>query len=176
MELTIKTTPNEEYQKALLTKPKGYPIKDLLTLGRKYEAITKGAIQLKQLNQAAADKTESVEAIRKTKMKKKCQYCDTRHRRRACPAYDDECSYCGMIGHWKVVCRHRKSDAASESDESDASVNNYRRTGDRQQPRPMMREEKRRQDTRRKEKKRQDTEKDLHAIEYDSDEYEVILD
>ena len=161
IELTIRTTPCDDFRKELLPKPEGFAIKTMLEIGRRYEAISQGAEQLKLLNMT--DKPpESVEAIR-YRRREKCKRCCTHHRIRACPAIKDECDYCGKVGHWEIACRLKKEDEAeSDVSDSDDKPTHRKRINRQEQPKQQQLERK----TRQRKKGRQG----VHSVDYEDDE------
>ena len=108
MELVIAGTPHEEFRKELLPKPKGFALKNMLELGRRYEAIAKGAEQLKQLG-LTERRDDDVDAVHQRKFKRKsCDYCGTQHAKKECPAYTSKCKVCGKVGHWAKMCYRKE--------------------------------------------------------------------
>ena len=98
MELIIASTPHDGFCKALLIKPVGYKISELLVDGRKFEAISAGKQQLKEMSE------HNVSAIRVD-----CSRCDLKHAPRSCPAYHNTREKCGKTGHLGKLCRSSSS-------------------------------------------------------------------
>ena len=98
MELVIASTPHDGFCKDLLTKPVGYKISELLVDGRKFEAISAGKQQLKEMSE------HNVSAIRVD-----CSRCGLKHAPRSCPAYHNTCEKCGKTGHLGKLCRSSSS-------------------------------------------------------------------
>ena len=120
IELTLSTTPNKDFRKELATQALGFPIKSLLEMGRKFEAIDRGEQQLQQLS--LTDTTEEVNAMYKKKYKARtCGYCGGSHKKGECPAATSKCRECGRRGHWASVCR--QVNVIDDSDEEDSSLN-----------------------------------------------------
>ena len=94
MELVIASTPHDGFCKDLLTKPVGYKISELLVDGRKFEAISAGKQQLKEMSE------HNVSAIRVD-----CSRYGLKHAPRSCPAYHNTCEKCGKTGHLGKLCR-----------------------------------------------------------------------
>ena len=103
VELVIASTPHEGLRKDLLGKPKGFTIAEMLVEGRKYEALAAGQEQLQHLGGQNID----VHAHSYSK-ERTCSKCDTIHKPRQCPAYHDNCNFCGTKGHWERCCRKKK--------------------------------------------------------------------
>ena len=99
IELIIASTPHDALRNDLYSKPKGHSIADVLTEGRKYEALSAGNEQLHQLGMSQSEKIHAMDRGRT------CQNCGRSHKPRQCPAYNDECSACGTRGHWAKCCR-----------------------------------------------------------------------
>ena len=108
IELIIASTPNDAFRKELLGKARGTAIKDVLTEGRKHEALAAGN---QQLNHLTTENEKSVDYFQKTRRakakptEKKCGRCETSHPPRKCPAYDSICDRCNKRGHWKTACK-----------------------------------------------------------------------
>lgn len=110
IEMVILSTPYEDFRKELLTKPKGHEISIVLERGREYEAIAASTASLKTLSGNTAT---NMDAIRRQNNSQKqqqnpqnpCKNCGLSHPPRSCPAYNDRCSACKSIGHWKRMCR-----------------------------------------------------------------------
>ena len=98
MELVIASTPHDGFCKDLLTKPVGYKINELLVDDRKFEAISAGKQQLKEMSE------HNVSAIRVD-----CSRCGLKHAPRSCPAYHKTCEKCGKTGHLGKLCRSSSS-------------------------------------------------------------------
>lgn len=99
VELIIASTPFDSLRNDLYSKPKGHPIAEILAEGRKYEALAAGNEQIQQLGMS---QTENVHAVTRGRT---CQNCNTNHKPRQCPAYNDICSMCGNRGHWAKCCK-----------------------------------------------------------------------
>lgn len=155
IELCIASTPSDDFRKELLTKDKGFKTKDVLELGRKYETLAQGTEQLKQLHIADTPTGEGVEAIRHNRQRK-CTYCGTIHKKRACPAYKSECDVCGRIGHWGAVCRTKKQNDKDHKKEG--------RSKSRGRSRHRSRSRKK------------SGQKNVQSIEQEEDVYEALLD
>lgn len=102
IELIIASTPYEGFRNLLYSKAKGTKLADVLSEGRKYEAIYAGNHRLTQLGLS----TEAIQTV--TRSRRACPNCDTQHKPRECPAYYDDCSACGIKGHWAKCCRKTK--------------------------------------------------------------------
>ena len=100
--MIIASTPYEIFRNELLNKPKGFNISEVLAEGRKFEALSAGNNQLQELGMS---QKETIHGINRGR---KCKNCDTSHKPRQCPAYHDECSACGNMGHWSKCCRISK--------------------------------------------------------------------
>ena len=109
IELIIASMPHDALRNDLYSKPQGYSLADVLKEGRKYEALSAGN---KQLNQLGLSSSEKVHAIHRGRV---CQNCSTNHKPRQCPAYKDECSTCGIKGHWARCCRKNRRQQKSGS-------------------------------------------------------------
>ena len=102
IELIIASTPHDALRNDLYSKPKGHSLAEVLTEGRKYEALSAGNEQLNKLGMSHSEKIHVVDRGRT------CQNCNTNHKPRQCPAYHDECSACGIRGHWARCCKKAK--------------------------------------------------------------------
>jgi len=109
MELVICSTPMEPLQRELLSKPKGFTVDELLTEGRRFEAICQSRVCLQSLG--ASDKQVDAISRRDTRT---CGNCGLSHPPRKCPAYNDTCNACKALGHWAPFCRKtaRKRDTS----------------------------------------------------------------
>ena len=106
LELIIASTPYDNFRRDLLGKEKGYSLKDALTEGRRYEAITAGSQIAQSLGQP-----QSIHAI--TDARKPCSNCARQHAPRQCPAFGDKCKKCGRLNHWAKCCRSGNNAAES---------------------------------------------------------------
>lgn len=159
IELVIASTPYEEFRKELLTKEKGFTIKETLELGRKYEAIAESTVQLKQMH-ISEPESGNIAAIRtshKTKSKP-CSNCGRVHKKRQCPAYNSNCDECGKKGHWASVCR--------SSDKPDKRHKSRTRSSQRRQERYR-----RHSRSKSPQRNRSESKSNVDAIEY-----ETVLD
>jgi hypothetical protein len=107
--MLILSTPNDDFRKDLLSKPKDYKITDAIETGKEYEAIDASQISLKNLQGS----TTNVDALKYKQ--RNCQNCGLQHKPRSCPAYHDKCNACGTPGHWKIFCRKSKRNHRSQS-------------------------------------------------------------
>ena len=89
----------DAFHNKLYNKPKGYSIANVLIEGRKYEALTAGNKQLNQLGTPKAEKMYNINQNRK------CRNCNTNHKPRQCPAYNDEYSACESKRHRARWCQ-----------------------------------------------------------------------
>ena len=115
IEMVILSTPHEEFRKELFTKPKGTKINEVLERGREYEAIIASQESLKTMGQQSfttennlpdPTKVDALQRNYKPGFKKRsCLNCGLIHAPRPCPAYNDLCHGCGIIGHWRKFCR-----------------------------------------------------------------------
>ncbi len=145
IELIILSTPHDSFRKELLGKARGTTIKDVLTEGRKHEALAAGNQQLNHLTHAE----KPVDYFRKKRgnpKEKKCGRCDRVHNRGECPAYNSVCELCNKRGHWQVVCR---------------SAQNKPSDGPREQPKNQS------QRTKSRHRKRHNKKTRVHAIQGD---------
>ena len=108
LELLIASTPFESFQHDLLVKPKGYELPLALEETRRYEAISGGHIQIKGLTGSTTADSD-IHTVKK-KNYKSCPNCGLNHKPKKCPAYFDECRYCGAKSHWESMCRKAKRD------------------------------------------------------------------
>ena len=113
IELVIASTQSVEFQKSLLDQPKGFKIEQILTEGRKYEAVAASRQCLEML-----DPKESVDAFRRSNARA-CGRCGRNHKPRQCPAFDNVCHACGIKGHWAKFCKKSKSDRKKSDQKSD---------------------------------------------------------
>lgn len=60
IELIIASTPHDALRNDLYSKPQGYSLADVLTEGRKYEALSAGNEQLNQLGLTTAEKANAI--------------------------------------------------------------------------------------------------------------------
>ena len=88
----------DAFRNEVYNKPKAFIISNVLTEGRKYEALTTG-------NELGMPKTERMFSINRSR---KCGNCNTNYEPQQCPAYNDECSACGSRGHWTSCWRKTK--------------------------------------------------------------------
>ena len=116
IEMVTLSTPHEAFRKDILTKDKGTGMDEILQLGRQYEAIIASNVSLQSLNLSSPN----VDAIQRKP--RPCGNCGTVHKRRECPAYNDECRACKKMGHWQKYCRSTKQRQRSQS------RNTHRRT------------------------------------------------
>ena len=104
MDLVINSTQLEGFQKELLEKPKGYPLQDLIQVGRRYEAIAEGGVRLNNI-----DKSIDIDALfQRQSNQPECWNCGLQHPPRRCPAYRDTCKHCNKIGHWARKCPSKR--------------------------------------------------------------------
>uniref|UniRef100_A0A8C7WXQ6 Gypsy retrotransposon integrase-like protein 1 n=1 Tax=Oryzias sinensis TaxID=183150 RepID=A0A8C7WXQ6_9TELE len=113
IELIIASTPHEAFRNELYSKPQGCSLAEVLTEGRKHEALTAGNLQLHQLEVCKTEQKERVDAIIKGRGRL-CQRCGSDHKPRQCPAFNDICHLCGYTGHWAKCCRNRKQQKKTE--------------------------------------------------------------
>ena len=99
LELIIAGAQDTDYQKALLSKDKGFSLHDAITLGRTYEAT---ASHVKQLQRMQVQDTPKVDALQQT-----CRNCGGHHKPRTCPAFGTTCKKCGKKNHWAKVCQSK---------------------------------------------------------------------
>ena len=109
IELVIESTTMDQFQKHLLEQVKGYQVNQLLTDGRKSEAINMGQKHIKDLY--AQPHTE-VNAIT-TQI---CHNCGRKHHPKKCPAYYSTCNACSSRGHWEKYCKKSKRQTNKEPD------------------------------------------------------------
>ena len=108
IELIIASTPYDGLRRELLGKAIGYPLRDVLKEGRKYEALSAGNDQLQRLDTKQAD-------IHEVSRGRKCGNFGTNHKPRQYPAYKDICNAYGSIGHWQVCCRKSRMQRRTRS-------------------------------------------------------------
>ena len=62
-----------------------------------------------------SDKIKVVKSTQ-TKMptKQTCKYCGSSHPPKQCPAYGKRCTDCSKIGHFRVICRIRRTQSVNE--------------------------------------------------------------
>lgn len=137
IELVIASTPIEQFQKTLLDKPKGYTVDELLTEGRKYEAIVKGKKHLENLEE---DNKANVSGITKG-TKKRCRNCGRQHPPRKCPAYYSTCNACQKKGHWKDFCETTKRQN-KKTEETKPPASRGKPKSARRKKRPVKRDKK----------------------------------
>ena len=126
IELVIKSTPFDSYQKELLEKIKGYPLEDLVTVGRRYEAIAEGGQRLTNIDRTNVN----VDAV---SGQQECSNCGLQHHPQRCPAYRDTCKKCGATGHWAKKCRGgRRANADRHTDRWRSPSQGRRANADRQ--------------------------------------------
>ena len=122
VELVIASTPNEHFQRDLLSREKGYTLDNLVAEGRRYEAMDAGRQCLQSM-----DRSQPVREVGEIKKRKPCGNCGTVHKYRNCPAYKDTCSACGSKGHWQKFCRNtQKSISKGEDQQSQRYKSKYR--------------------------------------------------
>ena len=133
IELIIVSTPHDSFRKELLGKARGTSINDVLTEGRKHEALAAGNQQLSHLTPS-----QPVDYFRKKRWgkanpkEKKCGRCDKSHNKGKCPAYDHICERCSRRGHFSSVCKTVLDSQRANS--RDAPKNqSQQRTGHRHQ-------------------------------------------
>ena len=125
IEQLVLSTPTEDFRKDLLSKPKGFPIADVVSMGRQYEAIAASQATLQGLSRPNASTPLNVDAVRKSSRSKgnrvtgdtdhTCRNCGKSHKPRQCPAYNDTCDFCNHKGHWKAHCRKRQKHPRARS-------------------------------------------------------------
>ena len=110
--LVIASTKYDFFRNDLLVKEKGYPLSEMIKLGRQYEAKEAGTQKLQALQFPTQTQTPSPEtnihAMKKPPPQRDCGNCGQSHARRACPAYNSVCRGCGNKGHWVEHCRITK--------------------------------------------------------------------
>ena len=114
IEMVISSTPNDDFRKELLTKPKEYKVSELIEKGREFEAISASQMTIRKIfggkAQAYVDNSESAPIHAYTQQRRNpCSNCNLRHAYRECPAYNDRCIRCRKKGHWSKCCRSTKS-------------------------------------------------------------------
>ena len=102
IEMVTLSTPHDAFRRDIFTKPKGTAITDILELGRQYEAIIASNASLQSMNLSSPN----IDAIQRNP--RPCGNCGTIHKRRECPAYNDECCASRKIGHWQKYCHSTK--------------------------------------------------------------------
>lgn len=81
IELIIASTPHDALRNYLYSKPKGHLLADVLTEGRKYEALSAGNEQLHQMGMSHG---ENIHAMDRGQT---CQNCGRSHKPRQCPVH-----------------------------------------------------------------------------------------
>jgi hypothetical protein len=113
IELIIGSTPIAEFQKELLTKPKGLTLEEAVVLGRTHEATAAHLKDLQKMSSSTA--TQSINSMKAKQPNKsssaKCRNCGTSHPfgRNNCPARNDVCNACKKMGHWASLCFSAKN-------------------------------------------------------------------
>ncbi len=158
IEMTILSTPFEDFKKELLVKEKGYNIQTVIERGREYEAIAASQTSLRSLNQPSLTATNKVDALQKQRKPKTCGNCGLQHSPKSCPAYNDKCSYCQNMGHWTKCCRKKKIADANANLRKDSGGPNKRQTKGNYQR-----------------KRKQSQRRHVHAVSEDEDESEETL-
>ena len=100
IEFIIASTPYDGLRNELYDKKINCPLAEVLTEGRKYEALAAGKDQLQQLGMTSQEK--KIDAVHRSR---RCRNCDTVHQPRQCPAFTDYYKACGTKGHWAKCCR-----------------------------------------------------------------------
>ena len=72
---------------------------------------TKESDKIKTLKEGQRHNLKKLQTHAKTPPKQSCSYFGSSHPSRQCPAYGKNCAECGMVNHFRKVCRSRRNKA-----------------------------------------------------------------